>query len=512
MTASGTGAPGRDTTTDDASRRGFGREILAVIAIGLVLRLIMAYGVEGLRGSGFGADLGLFRYWADLLAQYGPPGFYANASYADYTPGYLYALWPVGIVGQWIGGVGDLIKLPAIITDAVLALVVYRMVLDLGVTERRATLAALVVIANPITWFDSVIWGQVDSFGTVFLLLAIRELWKNRTERAAILAVVAALVKPQLGILVPIIAVVTIRRALWPSGGFGNEAPPRPSGLGWERRAAGPIRILTTGVAGLPDRGADGGPVRAVGGGAHRNGAVRGLVPAPAGVQHGRHVSLRDGERLQPVGAVPRERPEHGDDGRLAVRRAGGSGVTMGRHRAYPGRADRGSAAARARHGDLGAGRATTRPADDPGRGLGACDRLLRRPDARPRALPVPPVRARRDPDRLLLALADRLPDRRRRDIPQHVRRPDHDLPGQPVGLGLARHRRGDPVVLGGGDHRHRPHGGPGLDPRAAETGRAAGARGGGGQRPAGSGGAPGRRGTRRGPAERRSRPQLHGG
>ncbi len=251
MTASGTGAPGRDITTDDASRRGFGREILAVVAIGLLIRLIMAYGIDGLRGSGFGADLGLFRYWAEILAKYGPPGFYANASYADYTPGYLYALWPVGIVGQWLGGVGDLIKLPAIITDAVLALLVYRMVLDLGVSERRATLAGLVVIVNPITWFDSVIWGQVDSFGTVFLLLAIRELWKARTERAAILSVVAALIKPQLAILVPIIAVVTIRRALWPAGSYGNEAPPAPSGFGWERRASGPIRILTTGLAGF---------------------------------------------------------------------------------------------------------------------------------------------------------------------------------------------------------------------------------------------------------------------
>ncbi len=251
MTASGSGVPGRETTTDDASRRGIGRQILAVVAIGLVFRLIMAYGIEGLRGSGFDADLGLFRYWATTLAQYGPPGFYANASYADYTPGYLYALWPVGIVGQWLGGVGDLIKLPAIITDVVLGLVVYRLARDLGVTERRATLAGAVVIVNPITWFDSVVWGQVDSFGTVFLLLAIRELWKDRTERAAILSVVAALVKPQLAILVPIIAVVTIRRALWPSGGYGDEASPPRSGFAWERRLAGPIRILTTGVAGF---------------------------------------------------------------------------------------------------------------------------------------------------------------------------------------------------------------------------------------------------------------------
>ncbi len=186
--------------------------------IALVFRLIMAYGIDALRGSGFRSDLDLFRFWADDLATNGPFGFYDRGFFADYTPGYLYALWLVGVVGHLLGGIADLIKLPAMLTDVALGLVVYLMARDLGVGERRATLAGAVVVLNPITWFDSVIWGQVDSFGTVFLLLAVRELWRARTERAAILAVVAALVKPQLAILVPIIAVVTIRRALWPEG------------------------------------------------------------------------------------------------------------------------------------------------------------------------------------------------------------------------------------------------------------------------------------------------------
>ena len=82
--------------------------------------------------------------------------------------------------------------------------------------------AAVVAVLNPVTWFDSVVWGQVDSFGVVFLLLGLRELWRDRPERAAIFAVVAAVIKPQLGILVPLVAVVTIRRALWPAGGVGD--------------------------------------------------------------------------------------------------------------------------------------------------------------------------------------------------------------------------------------------------------------------------------------------------
>ncbi|HEX5826749.1 MAG TPA: phospholipid carrier-dependent glycosyltransferase [Candidatus Limnocylindrales bacterium] len=240
-----------ETSTREAPGRSVAWQLPAILIGGLVVRLIMAYGIEGLRGSGFGTDLELFRYWATNLGEQGPFGFYERGFFADYTPGYLYALWLVGIVGNAFGGVGDLIKLPAIITDVVLAYVVYRMVLDLGVTAGRARLAALVVILNPITWFDSVIWGQVDSFGTVFLLLAVRELWKDRPERAAILAVVAALVKPQLAILVPIVAFVTIRRALWPAGGYGDEDPPPRTGFGWERRTRGAIRIISTGVAGF---------------------------------------------------------------------------------------------------------------------------------------------------------------------------------------------------------------------------------------------------------------------
>jgi dolichyl-phosphate-mannose-protein mannosyltransferase len=251
ITASGTGAPGRETSIQEPSRLALGWPILAILLVGLVVRLIMAYGIEGLRGSGFDSDLNLFRFWADNLATEGPYGFYDRGFFADYTPGYLYALWLVGIVGNAAGGIGDLIKLPAIITDVVLAYVVYRMVLDLGVTHGRARLAAIVVLVNPITWFDSVIWGQVDSFGTVFLLLAVRELWKDRPERAAILAVTAALVKPQLAILVPIVAFVVIRRAVWPGGGYGDEPAPERTGFGWERRTRGAIRILSTAVAGF---------------------------------------------------------------------------------------------------------------------------------------------------------------------------------------------------------------------------------------------------------------------
>ena len=215
--------------------RGAVGAVVIVLALGLALRLIIAY---LLPGSGFGVDLSAFRYWATNLADQGPWGFYERDFFHDYTPGYLYVLWLVGLVGKVFGGVGDLIKIPPILADLAIAWLVHSMVLELGGRRRLALAAAFVAVLNPISWFDSVVWGQVDSFGVVFLLLGLRELWRDRTERAAVYTVIAAIIKPQLGILVPLVAVVTIRRALWPSDGGGGGTD-------------GPRRILTTGLTGL---------------------------------------------------------------------------------------------------------------------------------------------------------------------------------------------------------------------------------------------------------------------
>jgi hypothetical protein len=236
------------------SRTGFGDTggVLVLLALGLTFRLIIAY---LLPGSGFKNDIGAFQFWADNLADHGLYGFYGRGFFIDYSPGYLYVLWVVGVVGNVLGGVGDLIKIPPILADVALGYLAWSMTRELGGTERAARLGAAIVVFNPITWFDSTIWGQVDSVGAVVLLLAVRELWRDRPERAAFLAALAALVKPQLGILIPVVAVVVIRRAIWPAGGHGIAGEPASEAASgttsWERRVRGPVRIVTTAAVGL---------------------------------------------------------------------------------------------------------------------------------------------------------------------------------------------------------------------------------------------------------------------
>ncbi|HEX9043732.1 MAG TPA: hypothetical protein VF802_01780, partial [Candidatus Limnocylindrales bacterium] len=202
----GAGAPAGPSTT-----RGPLGAILPLLALGLALRLIILY---ALPGSGFGVDLAAFRFWAADLAQHGPFGFYDRGFFADYTPGYLYLLWLVGLLGQAVGGIGDLIKLPAILADLAVAWLIADLALELGATRGRALAAAALFLFFPISWFDSVVWGQVDSVGIVFLLLGLRAIWRDRPYEAAVWATVAAVVKPQLGILVFILGAWLIGRFL----------------------------------------------------------------------------------------------------------------------------------------------------------------------------------------------------------------------------------------------------------------------------------------------------------
>ena len=215
------------------TQRSFGaaRGLLATLVIGLAFRLIIAYVL--LPGSGFGVDRASFIAWASDLAAHGPNGFYGRVSFIDYTPGYLYVLWLVGVVGSWLGGIGDLIKLPAILADVAVGYLIHQLVIELGGSRRVALLGALLFVVNPVTWFDSAVWAQVDSFGLIFLLLGLRELWRDHPERAAILATVAAVIKPQLGILIPILVAVLLKRYLF------------------DRHGRSPIRLVSSGLLAL---------------------------------------------------------------------------------------------------------------------------------------------------------------------------------------------------------------------------------------------------------------------
>jgi hypothetical protein len=168
--------------------------LAVLLLVGLLIRLTLAYVL--LPSSGFESDIGTFTAWALQLAEHGPGTFYASAGFADYPPGYLYVLWLVGGLGHLLApfGNGDpvsvtttLIKLPAIFADVAVAAVLYGVVrswrsprLD---AHRLALIAAALYLLNPVSWYDSAIWGQTDAFAPSSSWSRSRR-WSAATPRA----------------------------------------------------------------------------------------------------------------------------------------------------------------------------------------------------------------------------------------------------------------------------------------------------------------------------------------
>jgi Gpi18-like mannosyltransferase len=268
VTGLATGEPDRSLTPTRTSTARIGASgpiptIVVLLVLGFALRAIIAY---ALPGSGFANDLAAFRFWADALARNGLANFYSQAGFHDYTPGYMLYLWVVGLIHQVLPTL-ELIKVPAILSDLAIGWLIWSMIRDLGGSERMALAGAALYLFIPISWFDSVVWGQVDSVGVVFMLLGVRALWQDRPEMAALWAVVAPVVKPQLGILAFVTAAVLVRRHLWDPIGRGSAPTGDPDdpisdagetggaarSPGFIERAVGrgPIRLVTSGAVAL---------------------------------------------------------------------------------------------------------------------------------------------------------------------------------------------------------------------------------------------------------------------
>lgn len=165
---------------------------------------------------GFGPDVGDYQAWAGQIATFGPAHTYQAGFFLDYPPGYLYALWFVGIIGHAVGASGDfyrvIIESPAIVADFALALVMYAFVRR-GSRPAMALIAMLMVALNPPLLFDTVVWGQSDSVMTFVMLLSIAAILGRQYEIAWGLAAIAVLVKPQGLMMLPVLGVWTLLEA-----------------------------------------------------------------------------------------------------------------------------------------------------------------------------------------------------------------------------------------------------------------------------------------------------------
>ncbi len=189
--------------------------LAALFGAGLLLRLII-----GVTHPGYLSDMGLFKAWSERVFSVGITEFYFSGMFVDYPPGYMYVLYLLGAVKKLLGLSADggatllLFKLPAIAADMLAAYVIYAAARKRTSFKAAAGLS-LLYLFNPAVIIDSAAWGQVDSVFSLVLVLAIANLADNRIRRASVWFAIAALIKPQAFIFMPVLLLWFVYRRAW---------------------------------------------------------------------------------------------------------------------------------------------------------------------------------------------------------------------------------------------------------------------------------------------------------
>ena len=181
---------------------------LAAITLAKFALLFLFYGVA--------VDVNTYQAWANKLAQLGPRHAYEPGYFLDYPPGYLYLLWAVGEIARHLGITGDglrrLTESPPLIADGLIGSVLFARLRQYS--DRATAFGGMLIFAlNPGLLFDTVAWGQSDSVPTLLMLLALLAALDRRYVSCWALSTIAALVKPQGLILMPLLAWWTLLEA-----------------------------------------------------------------------------------------------------------------------------------------------------------------------------------------------------------------------------------------------------------------------------------------------------------
>ena len=187
---------------------------LAIIAtLGFSLRYFLAFAFlpTGTNAYGFAWDLSTFADWMFTIRSSGFHAYEVDPS-INYPPVFADILQGLNFLGDLFSGGNPskaqqisiiLLKLPAIIADIGVA-VTLAVAGKKWFSPRVGLWAAGMTVLLPVFWYDSAVWGQVDSISALFMLVAVVFIADRKPEWSALFVVLAILTKPQ-GILVGLV-------------------------------------------------------------------------------------------------------------------------------------------------------------------------------------------------------------------------------------------------------------------------------------------------------------------
>lgn len=166
--------------------------------------------------AGYEADYNTFWAWALRAAEQGFSEFYAEGYFADYPPGGILLLWPLGKLAQLLhvshtsAFARCLLAVPGILAGTGLAALCYRLA---GPGRARGFLLGAAAGASPALLYVTGVWKQMDMVYLFFLVACFAALEKRRTLAAALCWGAALALKPQALILGPVLAVCVLAHA-----------------------------------------------------------------------------------------------------------------------------------------------------------------------------------------------------------------------------------------------------------------------------------------------------------
>lgn len=196
--------------------------IVSMFGLALALRLIASA-----LSVGFPSDTACFSAWANRICETGPMGFYSKDVFTDYPPGYIYILWPIGMVYRALGLEYCsaphllLLKFPSVLSDMACGVLLYRET-QVRTSKSQACFLCAAYLFNPAIFLNSAVWGQVDSLTALIALIVCICLTRQRLYPAYIAYGMGILIKPQILFLSPVLLLGTVhwiwadRKALLP--------------------------------------------------------------------------------------------------------------------------------------------------------------------------------------------------------------------------------------------------------------------------------------------------------
>lgn len=182
-----------------------------MLAIAFIVRLLISVIIPG-----YSNDIACWKGWGARMLSVGPWNFYSDETFCDYPPGYMYVLGLMSLIKHIFNVPYDsmlsemIVKLPAMICDIIMAMLIYKWARREKISEGGAVWLAAFYALNPAAIFDSAAWGQIDSLLTLMLFIAIYYCAKGRWIIALPVYLTSALVKPQALMLAPLAAAVLI--------------------------------------------------------------------------------------------------------------------------------------------------------------------------------------------------------------------------------------------------------------------------------------------------------------